>query len=218
MDISLPLNKMTNSDKIAIMEKLWDDLCKNPESIPSPEWHKEVLEAREKYVKEGKAEFSSLEKTKERIMDKIKDHFEQEAHEFDEIIIKLIPYYSQMLDALITSIPFEKNNRIKVIDLGCGTGTISKIVKEKYPSSVIHCVDIAKNMIKIARLKLSDYSDITYENADLSDYSFTDSNRKEIGTTITLSVNNESKKFLEGYEIRSILKNIVILCLSLFIY
>lgn len=28
MDISLPLEKMTSLDKIAIMEKLWDDLCR----------------------------------------------------------------------------------------------------------------------------------------------------------------------------------------------
>ena len=49
-------------------------------------------------------------------MEKIKEHFEQEAHEFDEIIKRLIPYYHQMLDALISSIPFEKNDKIKVID------------------------------------------------------------------------------------------------------
>jgi tRNA (cmo5U34)-methyltransferase len=108
-------------------------------------------------------------------MDKIKEHFEQEAHEFDGIIIKLIPYYSQMLEALVTSIPFKLNETIKVVDLGCGTGTISKMIKEKYPSSCIHCIDIAKNMIEIAKHKLSDYSDITYENVDLSKYSFTDS-------------------------------------------
>jgi Putative addiction module component len=48
MEDSLPLDKMTSLDNIAVMEKLWDDLCRDPESIPSPEWHKEVLEAREK--------------------------------------------------------------------------------------------------------------------------------------------------------------------------
>ncbi|MBN1384196.1 MAG: class I SAM-dependent methyltransferase [Elusimicrobia bacterium] len=108
-------------------------------------------------------------------MDKIKEHFEQEAHEFDKIILRLIPYYPQMLDALVTSIPFPENKKIKVIDLGCGTGTVSKKVKEKYPSSRIHCIDIAKNMIEIAKHKLSNYPDITYENADLSKYSFTNS-------------------------------------------
>jgi putative addiction module component (TIGR02574 family) len=73
MNISLPLDKMTNLDKIALMEKLWDDLCRDPESIPSPNWHKDVLEAREKEINEGKAKFTSFNKAKERIRDQIKE-------------------------------------------------------------------------------------------------------------------------------------------------
>jgi putative addiction module component (TIGR02574 family) len=72
MDIALPLDKMTNSDKIAMMEKIWDDLCQNPESIPSPTWHQDVLAAREKEVKEGRAGFTSFDRIKERIRNRIK--------------------------------------------------------------------------------------------------------------------------------------------------
>jgi hypothetical protein len=31
-------------------------------------------------------------------MNNVRNHFEEEAHEFDQIIIKLFPYYAQMLD------------------------------------------------------------------------------------------------------------------------
>jgi hypothetical protein len=72
MNISLPLDKMTSSDKIAIMEKLWEDLCRDPESIPSPTWHKDILEAREKEVNEGKAKFTSFDRAKGRIRDQIR--------------------------------------------------------------------------------------------------------------------------------------------------
>jgi hypothetical protein len=54
------------------MEKLWDDLCRDPESISSPKWHKEVLEAREKEINEGKAKFTAFDRAKERIRDQIK--------------------------------------------------------------------------------------------------------------------------------------------------
>ena len=50
-----------------VMEKLWDDLCRDPEPIPSPEWHKETLEAREKQISEGKAKFTAFDMAKERI-------------------------------------------------------------------------------------------------------------------------------------------------------
>jgi putative addiction module component (TIGR02574 family) len=61
MDISLPL------DKIAMMEKIWDDLCRDPETIPSPAWHQDVLTAREKAINEGRASFTSFDRVKERI-------------------------------------------------------------------------------------------------------------------------------------------------------
>jgi hypothetical protein len=72
MDISLPLEKMTSLDKIAVMEKLWDDLCRNPESISSPEWHGGALKAREREIKKGKAKFTDFDHVKERIRNKIK--------------------------------------------------------------------------------------------------------------------------------------------------
>jgi putative addiction module component (TIGR02574 family) len=72
MDISLPLDKMTNLDKIAAIEKIWDDLCRDPETVPSPAWHKDVLAAREKEIDEGRAKFTSFDRTKERIRDRIK--------------------------------------------------------------------------------------------------------------------------------------------------
>ena len=72
MDISLPLDKMTSLDKIAMMEKLWDDLCRDPEGIPSPKWHEEVLKARQKGVKEEKAKFLPFDQAKERIRDQTK--------------------------------------------------------------------------------------------------------------------------------------------------
>ncbi len=40
MEIMLPLDKMTIEDKIRTMEIIRDDLCKNADSIKSPEWHK----------------------------------------------------------------------------------------------------------------------------------------------------------------------------------
>lgn len=71
MTISLPLDKMTTSDKLSVMEELWDDLCKNPDSIPSPKWHNNILEAREQKITERKAKFHSLDAAKKRIRDRV---------------------------------------------------------------------------------------------------------------------------------------------------
>lgn len=67
MKITLPLDKMTTAEKLATMEELWEDLSHSQESMPSPAWHGTVLAERELQVKEGKASFTDLAKTKDRI-------------------------------------------------------------------------------------------------------------------------------------------------------
>lgn len=68
-------------------------------------------------------------------MEKIKRHFEEEAEEFDGLIRKLIPYYPEMVEALVEALPWEREREIRVIDLGCGTGTLALRVTCPYPRS-----------------------------------------------------------------------------------
>jgi tRNA (cmo5U34)-methyltransferase len=100
----------------------------------------------------------------------VKDHFEEEADEFDKIILKLIPHYTEMIEALVMSIPFERDRQIKEIDLGCGSGTIAHKVKTVFPNSHISCLDIAENMIKMAQVKLG--GDIDYYINDFYEFNF----------------------------------------------
>jgi len=105
-------------------------------------------------------------------MDHVREHFEAEAKKFDEIIIKLIPFYDQMVSALVDTIYFDNNATIRIIDLGCGTGTIAKKISEKYPNSKIVCLDIASNMIEIAKSKLSGHNDTQFITGDFSKIDF----------------------------------------------
>jgi tRNA (cmo5U34)-methyltransferase len=79
-----------------------------------------------------------------------------------------------MVDALISAIPFDKSSRINVIDLGCGTGTISRRIKEEFPKARITCLDLADKMIDMAKLKLANFSDIRFQVGDFNDYKFDD--------------------------------------------
>jgi len=105
-------------------------------------------------------------------MEAIKTHFESEAKEFDETILKLIPYYETMVEIMITGLPFHPLDKVEILDLGCGTGTISHAIKAKFPNSKITCLDISNNMLEMAKAKLVDYSDIDYIIADFYDFKF----------------------------------------------
>lgn len=57
VSIDLPLERMTLADKLEVMEILWADISKRPSDLPSPDWHKEVLDERRRLVAEGKLQF-----------------------------------------------------------------------------------------------------------------------------------------------------------------
>jgi len=71
MTVELPVEQMTVAEKLRALELLWDNLRRNEEDIPVPSWHKEMLDNRERLVREGKAHFESWESAKKRIADQI---------------------------------------------------------------------------------------------------------------------------------------------------
>ena len=53
MNITLPLQSMTTAEKMAVMEAIWADLCRDEKLVDSPAWHEQVLRERDAAVREG---------------------------------------------------------------------------------------------------------------------------------------------------------------------
>jgi hypothetical protein len=45
--ISIPLDKMSLAEKLEAMEAIWTDLSRTPDDVPVPQWHRDVLKARQ---------------------------------------------------------------------------------------------------------------------------------------------------------------------------
>ena len=72
MELQIPLDKMTRLDKLRALERIWVDLQRKPDDVPSPSWHDDVLKAREARVKEGSSQFLDWSEAKSRIRDRTK--------------------------------------------------------------------------------------------------------------------------------------------------
>jgi len=72
MTATLPLKEMTLREKLAVMESLWEDLSRSAEQLPSPPWHKQVLEERRARVASGKAKFVDWETAKQQLRKRLK--------------------------------------------------------------------------------------------------------------------------------------------------
>lgn len=72
MGVALKLDEMTLADKLQTMETLWDDLCHRVQDVAIPEWHNEVLAAREADLRDSKERFSDWESAKDAIRESVK--------------------------------------------------------------------------------------------------------------------------------------------------
>jgi putative addiction module component (TIGR02574 family) len=68
---SLEIEQMTLEEKLRVMEALWDNLCHDEKALPVHQWQKDLLDERERLVKEGKAQFVDWETAKKRIAQRI---------------------------------------------------------------------------------------------------------------------------------------------------
>ena len=55
---------MTRTEKLSMMEALWDDLSRDPAGIVSPEWHEQALSEAERAVADNQAGFVSWDAAK----------------------------------------------------------------------------------------------------------------------------------------------------------
>ena len=69
MSTVLDIDQMTLEEKLRTMEALWDDLCRK-DAVPVPQWHKDILDERERQIQEGKVEFIDWDIAKRRITER----------------------------------------------------------------------------------------------------------------------------------------------------
>jgi len=72
MELTLPLTRMTTSDKLRALEKIWDNLSRASKKVPSPSWHADVLQARQKRLQNGSLHFTEWTEAKRTIRNRVK--------------------------------------------------------------------------------------------------------------------------------------------------
>lgn len=61
------IHQMALHEKLLVMEAIWDDICRVEEKLEVPQWHKDLLDDRERRTAEGQAHFIDWEEAKKQI-------------------------------------------------------------------------------------------------------------------------------------------------------
>ena len=68
MSIDISIATLNTSEKLALMERLWEALSQRPADMPSPKWHGDVLAERIAAVRDGRSKFVDWDEAKERLL------------------------------------------------------------------------------------------------------------------------------------------------------
>ena len=105
-------------------------------------------------------------------MAEIRSNFSQGSRDYDARVRKVVPRYEEMLDVMISCIIPRKGHQIRAIDLGCGTGAVSKRLVDAFPETELTCLDMTEDMIDIARQRLGAHGNVRFVLSDLYDFEF----------------------------------------------
>ena len=106
----------------------------------------------------------------ERRMAEIRSNFSKRSREYDLWIRKVIPRYDEMLDVLVSCIKVPEGRSFRVIDIGCGTATLSEKLLASQPDVELTCLDMTEDMLDLARGRLSEHKNVRYLQFDLYDF------------------------------------------------
>jgi tRNA (cmo5U34)-methyltransferase len=79
--------------------------------------------------------------------------FDLAAEDYDRTRRRLVPGFDDFYRAAIDLIQFPRESRIKVLDLGAGTGLMAAFIAYNFPNARITMVDISNEMLERARVR-----------------------------------------------------------------
>lgn len=74
---------------------------------------------------------------------------------YDSLIRRAVPRYDEMVDRLITYLPDRAD---RILELGCGTGNLTRRLLDRYPNAVLTSVDASPEMIDITRARTTTHA------------------------------------------------------------
>ncbi|MFQ5701693.1 MAG: class I SAM-dependent methyltransferase [Acidobacteriota bacterium] len=101
-----------------------------------------------------------------------RERFDEIAAGYDTQFVRFIGKYDEMQSMVFALVSHLGAGGGRVLDLGTGTGELSRILLENLPSARVHGVDFSEKMLEQARRKLARFGPrFTTETADLATYS-----------------------------------------------
>ncbi|MCY4363081.1 MAG: methyltransferase domain-containing protein [Gammaproteobacteria bacterium] len=89
-----------------------------------------------------------------RVKDTLAAEFDQFSDSYTEDIVRIVPHYLRLLSSLSEGLP-DNFSAANILDLGCGNGNVTALLRKKYPDAEYTLLDASADMLAICRERLS---------------------------------------------------------------
>ena len=131
----------------------------------------------------------------------IRELFNSIAKRYDVLnnVISLVTHKFIKKQAVCLACEKHEKEPLRILDICCGSGDISKIFAEKLPEAEIIGIDFSENMLEVAQKKCKGYSNIKFISFDVTDLRNLDLGKFDI-CFISFGLRNlpSVEKFLEN--------------------
>lgn len=87
--------------------------------------------------------------------EKMKNHFNSKEVDYDVCAENVVPRNEELHDVIVDTIHFDRNSRIKILDLGIGTGLGAWKILREFPNASLTGIDFSSKMLNRCRERLS---------------------------------------------------------------
>jgi tRNA (cmo5U34)-methyltransferase len=101
----------------------------------------------------------------------IEDFFYVEDASYDHTAERALPHYHEAHRLLVKCIPYDRQDRIEVLDLGVGSGVTSAYILDAFPDARVIGIDLFDQMLGLARHRLERFADrMTFVSSDNTEF------------------------------------------------
>lgn len=119
------------------------------------------------------------------------DFYNSFSKQYTESVKRCVPFYDEMLESLFLFLPdnFVPKN---ILELGSGTGNLTKLIVKKFPSAKITAVDISQECIEESKLQIN--FPVNYVNSNFKEIYFAENSFDLIVSSISIHHINDIEK------------------------
>jgi tRNA (cmo5U34)-methyltransferase len=132
-------------------------------------------------------------------MDRVENHFDDEAPVYDDVIERIIPGYARQNSVLLDTLEVPPGPA-RVADLGIGTGQLSDLVLQRHSEATVVGFDLSEGMLEQASANLHRFGDrVELVRADLEEIELTGGFAAVIAGLSVHHLENPAKRVLFGH-------------------